>query len=335
VSTARAQWTTLNSGTKSRLRGLSVVTDKVVWASGASGTFVRTVDGGSTWTAGVVPGAADLDFRDVHAFDGRKALLLSIGEGDKSRIYETVDAGASWTIRFHNRDPKVFLDALAFWDADHGIALGDPVDAQFTILTTEDGGVSWTKPPHVEMPEALPREGAFAASGTCLVVQGAGNAWFGTGGAEVSRVYRSRDGGRSWTVHQTPIQAGDASSGIFSLAFQSSSEGVAVGGDYRHPELRAGVVATTSDGGRTWTRPEGPGPGGFRSAVAHAGAATRPVLIAVGPTGSDLSSDGGTSWTSLGEVGFHATGCASLTTGTFAAGDEGIIARFARPLSSR
>ena len=119
-----------STGTKARLRGLCVVSDKVVWASGADGTVVRTVDGGTHWTAGVVPGAADLDFRDVHAFDDRKAFLLSIGAGEKSRIYQTIDGGASWTIRFHNRDPKVFLDALEFWDADHGIALGDPVDGQ-------------------------------------------------------------------------------------------------------------------------------------------------------------------------------------------------------------
>jgi cellobiose epimerase len=323
-----AQGTSFDTGTKSRLRGLFVVSDQVVWASGAGGTFVRTVDGGSTWTAGVVPGASSLDFRDVHAFDDSKAFLLSIGEGEKSRIYQTVDGGASWTIRFQNRDPKVFLDALAFWDADHGIALGDPVDGQFTILTTENGGISWSRPPRMQMPSSLAGEGAFAASGTCLAVLGDRNAWFGTGSADVSRVFRSTDGGRSWTVHQTPIPAGNASSGIFSLAFRTPSEGIAVGGDYRRPELGAGIVATTSDGGRTWTRPEGRGPAGFRSAVVYARASAKPALLAVGPTGSDLSIDGGSTWTQLGNTGFHAAGCGQSAAGWFAAGEGGSIARF-------
>ena len=148
-----AQWTRQQSGTKARLRGLAVVNAKVVWASGTQGTYVRTTDGGITWKSGTVPGAADLDFRDVHAADERKAFLLSIGEGEKSRIYQTADGGNTWALRFINHDPRGFLDAIAFWDADHGIAMGDPVDGRFTILTTGDGGVNWKKsPPETHAP---------------------------------------------------------------------------------------------------------------------------------------------------------------------------------------
>ena len=115
-SSSLAQWTPQAVDTKARLRGLSVVNDKIVWASGTGGTFVRTANGGSTWKAGIVAGASELDFRDVHAVDDRKACLLSIGEGEKSRIYQTTDGGKSWTLQFRNPDPKGFLDALAFWD---------------------------------------------------------------------------------------------------------------------------------------------------------------------------------------------------------------------------
>ncbi len=106
------------------------------------------------------------------AFDADTAFLLSIGPGALSRIYKTSDGGASWALRYQNADPKVFLDALAFWDPEHGIALGDPVDGRFVILTTDDAGLSWRRIPSDGMPEALPSEGAFAASGTCLIVQG-------------------------------------------------------------------------------------------------------------------------------------------------------------------
>ena len=224
---------------------------------------------------GTVPGASALDFRDVHAVDAETAYLLSIGAGEQSRIFKTTDGGATWATLYVNKDPKGFLDAIAFWDADHGLALGDPVDGRFVILTTDDGGKTWEPTPPEGMPPALPGEGAFAASGTCLVVQGDGHAWFATGGAKVSRVFRSTDRGRTWTAHETPVMAGTPSSGIFSLAFHDADHGVAVGGDYKEPGETGNVVALTEDGGRTWRLPKGQGPGGYRSAVAvragHAG----------------------------------------------------------------
>jgi photosystem II stability/assembly factor-like uncharacterized protein len=333
-SSSLAQWTPQASDTKARLRGLSVVNDKIVWTSGTQGTFVRTTDGGTTWKAGIVAGASELDFRDVHAVDDRKAYLLSIGEGEKSRIYQTTDAGKSWTLQFMNRDPKGFLDALAFWDADRGIALGDPVDGRFTILTTDDGGRTWKKSPAENMPLALKGEGAFAASGTCLVVQGDRSVWFGTGGATVSRVFRSDDRGRSWKAHETPIRAGNATSGIFSLAFHNENRGVAIGGDYKDPEQTDAIVAWTSDGGRNWTLPRVAGPAGYRSAVAVVPGTTRPTLVAVGPTGSDFSTDGGQTWIPLGKMGFHAVGFANPDAG-WAVGENGMIAKFSRMLESR
>lgn len=132
-SETMAQWTVQVSGTKARLRGLCVVSGEVAWASGTGGAFLRTIDGGKTWRAGTVPGASSLDFRDVHADGDKTALMLSIGPGEQSRIFKTADGGATWTIIYVNRDPKGFLDAIAFWDRDHGLAFGDPVDGRFVV----------------------------------------------------------------------------------------------------------------------------------------------------------------------------------------------------------
>ncbi len=332
---AAAQWTRQQSGTTARLRGLSVVDKNVAWASGTQGTYVRTIDGGLTWKAGTVPGAHRLDFRDVHAFDGQTAFLLSIGEGEKSRIYHTVDGGTTWALRFTNRDPRGFLDAIAFWDADHGIAMGDAVEGRFTILTTGDGGVTWKRSPPEQMPFAKEGEGAFAASGTCLVVQGERNAWFGTGGAAVARVFRSTDRGQSWTVHETPVAAGKPSAGIFSLAFHGPIHGIAVGGDYKEPERAANVIAKTSDGGLTWTTPKGPGPAGYRSAVCFVPGTNKPMAVAAGPTGSDLSRDEGETWVSLGKMGFHAVGFVGPIDGGWGVGDDGTIARYEGSIEGR
>lgn len=324
---APAQWTLQESGTAASLRGVSAVSRDVAWASGTLGTCLRTVDGGTRWTLLKIPGAADLDFRDVHATDAQNAYLLACGAGEKSRIYKTHDGGQIWDLQFHNRDARGFLDALAFWDAEHGLVLGDPIEGRFLLLKTDDGGRNWTRLDAQSLPPALEGEGAFAASGTCLVVQGSSNVWFATGGARVARVFHSTDRGRTWTAHETPLRAGAASAGIFSLAFSSADQGVAVGGDFQRPEVAAGNVARSSDGGRTWHAIAGPRPAGYRSAVAFLPRQKNTILIATGPTGSDRSADGGEHWEPLSALGFHAISVSMNGDACWAVGDKGRIAR--------
>ncbi len=235
------------SGTTASLRGVIAVSASVVWASGSGGTYLRTVDGGATWQASVVPGAGDLDFRGVQALDGQTAWLMSSGPGEKSRIYMTADAGAHWSPLYTNPDAGGFFDALAFWNKHRAIVLGDPVDGQFAILTTE-GSRNWRRR---KLPAALPNEGAFAASNSCLrlrVVRGEPEVWFGTGGPSGSRVFHSRDGGLHWDVADTPLRHDSPGAGIFSLCLASSLRGVAVGGDYGKPADGSANVAVTLNG---------------------------------------------------------------------------------------
>jgi len=321
------QWRVQLSGTTARFRGVSAVSDKVAWASGANGTCARTTDGGKTWQAATVPGAEKLDFRDVEAFDADTAYLLSVGEGENSRICKTTDGGRNWKLQFTSKNPKAFFDAIAFWDKSHGIAVSDPVDGKFVIIRTADGGATWQQVPPENMPPALPGEGAFAASGTCLIVQGKDNVWFGTGGAARARVFRSGDGGATWQVADTPILSTSASAGIFSLAFRDALNGIAVGGDYRKENEAVDNLAITSDGGRTWRLVRNSGLAGFRSAVAWL-PGSRSELVAVGPSGSDYSSDGGLTWRSIGTTGYHTFSLARRGRAGWAAGEGGRIARF-------
>jgi len=110
---ADSTWQLQSSGTTERFRAVSAVSGTVAWASGSKGSVVRTVDGGAHWAALAVPGSEALDFRDIEAIDDQVAYVLSIGPGDRSRIYKTVDAGKSWTLQFTNPDPKAFYDAIA------------------------------------------------------------------------------------------------------------------------------------------------------------------------------------------------------------------------------
>ncbi|HEY2391942.1 MAG TPA: glycosyl hydrolase [Candidatus Angelobacter sp.] len=290
VSLIACAQTPQNSHTDVPLRGISAVSDKVAWASGAKGTVLRTIDGGATWETVVIAGADSLDFRDIQAFDQNTAFVLSIGNGDQSRIYKTSDGGKIWQRQFTNSDPKAFYDCFAFWDSTHGIAVSDSVDGKFPLIATADG-MTWNPLVVKKMPAALPSEGAFAASGTCIATLGKNDVWFGTGGPAV-RVFHSSDRGKNWTVAETQIVHGAASQGVFSLAFWTAKDGVAVGGDYKEPTKSEKTAAFTHDGGNTWTLASKP-PQGYRSTVAVGASHT---LVAVGTSGADVSHDGGNSW---------------------------------------
>ena len=316
------QWTLQSSGVMARLRGVSAVSDRVAWASGSGSTVLRTADGGVTWQKLTVTTDA-VDFRDVDAINARTAYVLSIGNGPASRIYKTDDAGATWTLQFKNDDPKAFFDAMSFWDAAHGIVIGDSIAGQFCIMTTEDGGRNWQRVPASALPPALPNEGAFAASGTNIAVLGKSDAWIGVGAATKARVLRTHDRGRTWRVAETPLVAG-ASAGIFSVAFRDAKHGVVVGGDYTKEKDAVDNLAVTNDGGITWTLAKGLN--GFRSVVAYV-PGMKTALVAVGPSGTDYSVDDGRTWIQLAGPGFDTLSFVRNQPVGWAAGARGSLGR--------
>ena len=315
------------TNTKESLRGLSAYNQSVVWASGTHGTYLFTQNGGKSWTTGQVPGAEKLDFRGV-VVDDEGTFLLSAGPGDQSRIYHSGHLGEHWDLQFTNQEPAGFLDCMAFFDPQHGLVVGDPVNGKFQILRTEDGGKSWHYADSNKMPAAITGEGAFAASNTCLTVQGKKNAWFVTGGA-AARVFRSRDGGKSWAVSDSPIVHGPASAGVFSVVFRDAQHGVIAGGDYAKPEQAGANLATTSDGGRTWKLGSAPEQK-YYSATCYVWAGQpknkRAIRIFVtGSTVSAYSDDGLSSWQWSMPIGFNALACIGEIA--IVAGSEGRIMR--------
>lgn len=317
------QWTVQTSNVNARLRGVSAVNERVAWASGSDSTVLRTDDGGATWKKLTVT-TETLDFRDIDAIDENTAYALSIGNGPASRIYKTVDGGATWILQFRNEDPKAFLDAMSFWDADHGIVIGDSVEGKFYILTTANGGRDWSRVPVDTLPPALENEGAFAASGTNIAVNGKGSAWIGLGAGARARVLRTTDGGRTWKIAETPLKSGQ-SSGIFSIAFSDEKHGVIVGGDYQKEKEAADNLALTADGGVTWSLAKGLS--GFRSVVAFV--PRTKILIAIGPAGGDYSNDGGKTWMPLSGPGFDTFSFARGQKFGWGAGARGTIGRLA------
>ncbi|GGY06612.1 glycosyl hydrolase [Massilia dura] len=320
----RPAWQPQAAATQVELRGLSVVSSTVAWASGAKGTVLRTVDG-ATWTVLAVPGADKLDFRDIHAVDASTAIVMSAGPGDASRIYRTADGGATWQLSVTNPDPRGFWDAIAFRDARHGILFGDPVDGRFQVRVTSDGGETWQPVKDDEGLRALPDEGAFAASGTCLTVAGSGDAWFATGGAQNPRVFHSKDGGRTWQAAAVPVAAGAPARGLFSVAFGDPQVGIAAGGDYKEVNLAGVNGARTEDGGASWT-PVQVLPAGYMSVVVPVRGAPG-AFVAAGLAGSGYSTDAGKSWKILDRTPVNTVAFASPAAG-WAVGPKGLVLRY-------
>lgn len=280
-------WTLLPTGVDANLRGVAAVVHHrgaIVWASGSQGTILKSTDGGQSWNPVHIAGGEKLDFRGVQTMDGKTVYVMSSGEGEQSRIYRSTDGGNTWEMQYTEKRKGFFLDALACSDERRCFALSDPVDGKFLLLATTDG-THWKELPKDHMPAALPKEGAFAASNSSLLLYEKSEIYFATEGA-AARVFHSRDLGQTWTVSETPILSGKPSQGIFSIVRAGDSV-VVVGGDYKQPNQKEKTAAYSTDEGQTWHLAEEM-PTGYRSCVDTFDAG----FVTVGPNGAETSRDG-------------------------------------------
>lgn len=313
-----------SGGTRALLIAVSPVSERIAWASGAQGTWLRTTDGGATWRGGRVMGADSLQFRDVHAVDSLTAFLLSIGNGSQSRVYRTADGGVHWDRVFTNPDSAGFLDCFDFWDARRGLVIGDAVDGRISLFDTEDGGRTWRRVDG--LPAAQAGEGSFAASGTCVETVRGGHAWVVMNGAGRARLLRTSDYGRTWTAETLPITARETS-GAQSVTFRDARHGAVLGGGYGAQPGDV-LVATTDDGGDSWTPREAPAFKVGSWGGAFVPGARTPTLVAVSPNGIAVArvGAGALAWTALDTLNHWSLGIASPRAG-WAVGTQGRITR--------
>lgn len=314
------KWEQMQTPGQASLRGLSAVSEDIVWVSGSEAACLMTADGGKTWKSFSFDVPDSLQFRDVEAFDAQTAYLLSAGS--PGLIYKTTDGGESWKLQYENTHPDIFLDGMAFWDPQHAVVMGDPLEGYFNILRTEDGQ-QWEHVASDHLPPPRQAEAGFAASGTNIVAKGKAHAWIASGGG-ASRVFYSVDGGKNWQSSETPIKQGEASQGIFSMAFADTLNGVAVGGDYMLPEDINQIACYTNDGGKSWQLSTQM-PSGYRSGVAYF--PEDRLFIAVGPTGSDYSTDFGKHWEPLDTAGYHSIQAVPGASTAWLSGSDGKVAK--------
>ncbi len=311
-------WEILNVPSNASLRGLSPLTSEIIWASGSKGTWLLTIDGGKTWTSGIIDGLDTVDFRDIEGLSANTAIAIAAGQ--PAVIYKTIDSGMTWKKKYEGPE-TAFLDGIAFFKDQKGYVIGDPIDGKWMILESLDAGETWNW--MKSSPEALKGEGSFAASGSTILVD-RDYILFSSGGFK-SRTYYSKDDGHRWEISDTPIIQGEASQGIFSISKLDHDNLIAVGGDYLQPDLsQANVIIANQLPGR-WELVSRTFPSGYRSGVTYF--PRFHWAITVGPNGSDYSMDGGLTWERFSDEGFHAVFMDKAQGSVWASGGNGKIAR--------
>ncbi|MBL7863088.1 MAG: hypothetical protein JNJ65_18140 [Cyclobacteriaceae bacterium] len=287
---------------QSSFRGISVVSDTVVWVSGNNGWVGRSVNGAIDWNFLQIPGFEKFDFRTIYAFDEHSALLATAGA--PAFILLTRDGGTTWKEVYKNEDPAAFIDGVDFWNHHEGLIYGDPINGKMLLLYTHDGGTTWQLVSEQSRPMLHDGEASFAASGTGIQCLDESMVVIATGG-KTSRLFISQDKGKSWNISTPEIIQGRESTGIFSVNFWSSRNGIIVGGDFQYDSLLHRNSLYTRNGGKTWHLPVTP-PRGYRECVVHL---SKKMALATGPSGTDITRNGGKDWQSVNdEKSFHVLG---------------------------
>ena len=307
----------ISSGTETSLRGISVVSDKIIWVSGSNGTIGRSLDGGLTWKWFIVKEFEKTDFRDIEAFDQVTAIIMGISS--PAYLLKTIDGGNKWKVVFKNNTPEMFLDAMEFWNERSGIVTGDPIDHKFFISRTFDGGDTWQVLPKGNLPIADSGEACFASSGTNVRKLSKSEACFISGGLR-SRLYL-RD-----AIYDMPILQGKETTGANSIAIKNSKTMIVVGGDFLTPDSTNKNCVITHDAGRSWSYPSTP-PHGYRSCIEYLG---NREWICCGTNGVDYSSDDGNTWLWVSKESFNACRKAKKGHAVFLTGAHGKIGRFSK-----
>lgn len=265
----------------------------------ATRNFVRTTNGGVSWTFKVMTGTpTNHRVSNIFPIDSSvcyAAMYNSAGSG--GGVYKTVNGGANWAklggLTMFGLSTS-FPDLVYFWDAQNGVVVGDPdgnVTAKYEIYTTSDSGATWVRVPATNLPViADPAEYGI----TNLYGAAGGRIWFGT---TYGDVYRSDDMGFNWTKSATGLPAFTGATGrndISNVTFCDSIHGVV-----EQVDSATVTLLSTSDGGITWSPLIATGPH-YTELSAVRGS---PIYVSSGSNsfgfGTSFSADFGASWVAL------------------------------------
>ncbi|MFH1159602.1 MAG: C10 family peptidase [bacterium] len=292
-----AEWISQASGFQSIIRGINymwAVDTNIVWAAaydvsnptGACQDFTRTLDGGTTWTPGIINDCQGLASSMIFGMDADKAWVpMYWASGNKPQgIYATTDGGAAWTRQTSASysNAASFPNTVHFFNETEGWCMGDPINGEYEIYTTTNGGTTWVAVPGANIPN--PVSGEFGIVGYYSAVND--TLWFGT---NKGRVYKSTDKGYTYTVSTVPALNGK----YIKPTFRTGMHGLVQDKDLGS----TGTICETFDGGTTWTLVSATGPI-YPTDLAYV-PNTENTWVSTGGwgnNGSSYSFDGGHTW---------------------------------------
>ncbi len=241
------------------IAGLSVVDASTVWAIGFDGSstqanvqeYTRTSDGGTTWTSGVIDVQdTTVSINNISAVDANTAWVCSMNQTDGTgSVFKTSDGGATWEYQI-SALPGGWSNWVHFFDASHGVYMGDPVGGYFEINVTSDGGTTWTRVPSANMPAQL-SGGEYGYNGG--YVNDGNTLYFYT---NRGRILKSTDMGNTWTVALTNGTISDFGSAAVNgdMTF-SGQNGLVVRRTFNSAGTTpiALTLHRTTNGGTTWS----------------------------------------------------------------------------------
>jgi photosystem II stability/assembly factor-like uncharacterized protein len=237
-----------------------------------------------------------LEFRSIAQ---TKSDIYILSVGNPALLYKINKKDLSYKLAYRENHEKVFYDAIYFIDNKKGIAIGDPTEDAFSIITTLDGGETWNKLSNNNLPKLAVGEAAFAASNTNICVKG--NRIFLVSGGVKSRIFVSDDFCKTWQVYETPIIQGQSMTGIFSADFLNEKTGIIVGGNYDAQSDNNANKAITFDGGQTWKLVDINQGFGYASCVQFVPNTNGKSILSVGTTGIYSSTNQGENWNKISD----------------------------------
>ena len=311
----------LTSGTKTSLRGLSVVNDNVVWVSGSKGMVGRSNNGGKNWNWFTVKGFEKTEFRDIEAFDATTAIIMAIAE--PAYLLKTTDGGETWRQVYENKTKGMFLDAMDFVGSEYGIVVGDPINNKVFIAETYDSGETWRELETTDKRSVADSGEAFFASSGSNIRLMIDKSFFLVSGGIKSRLF-TKSG-----ITDLPVIQGKESTGANSIDVYDKGNGkgsnrmIVVGGDFNADSSTQKNCFYSNDGGRTWKAPKTP-PHGYRSCVEFL---SEKDVMACGLNGVDYSSNGGKDWKWISKDSFHVCHIAKYGNTIYLAGNNGKVGK--------
>ncbi len=219
----------------------------VVWMLVAHDRLFRSLDRGETWAERTLP--ADLPMTAIAFVSDREGWIAAAGSPATQRqaqsvaIWHTSDGAATWTsLNATGIADAQCKGAFAFRDAQHGYLSTWSQNAAPVIYRTADGGRTWSaSTPLPDPPGFTTQPGGFSLEAGMVADFGATlfvAAYGQVNGQMRSYVFRSTDGGATWTFAGTAPQA---QTGVVFLTPQRWFE-----------LLLPGPSTETTDGGGTW-----------------------------------------------------------------------------------